>query len=280
MTLASAIYEGSVRHRRREPTRHAFTFPLFMVYLDLSEIDRVFAMTRLWSASRPAPARFRRSDYLGDAAIPLDQAVRDRVERETGTRPAGPVRMLTHLRYFGCCFNPVTFYYCFDGAGERIDTIVAEITNTPWGERHAYVLDRRAARDRGPALRWAFRKAFHVSPFMPMDIDYDWAFSEPSEDLMVHMNLRPADTGPDSRVVRVFDATLTLTRRELTPARMRAQLVRFPFMTARTIGRIHFEALRLWIKRTPVHRHPDAHAPASVRSTHPNRPTHPTGASA
>ncbi len=276
MTLASAIYEGSVRHRRMHPTEHAFTFPLFMVYLDLAELDAVFAMTRWWSASRPAPARFRRSDYLGDSTIPLDAAVRDRVEQELGIRPTGPVRMLTQLRSFGFCFNPVTFYYCMDASGACVNVIVAEITNTPWGERHAYVLDRRTADESCSAARWRFRKAFHVSPFMPMDINYDWAFTEPGASLFVHMNLRTMDDSLATRTRRTFDATLTLTRRELTPARMRAQLVQFPFMTARTIARIHFEALRLWMKRVPVHPHPGA----TVRDASPRkRPAVPEGVS-
>jgi len=282
MTLHSAIYEGFVRHRRMQPARHEFRFPLFMVYLDLAELDRVFSMTRWWSAARIAPARFRRRDYLGDPAVALDTAVRDRVEAELGFRPDGPIRLLTHLRYFGCCFNPVSFYYCYDAADQQVSVIVAEITNTPWGERHAYVLDRRVARENKALLRWSFDKDFHVSPFMPMEIDYDWAFSTPDDALFIHMNLTPMPNGqPDSTVAtpnppeKVFDATLELTRRELTPARMRAQLIRFPFMTARVIARIHFEALRLWLKRVPVHAHPrnraispEAKSPQSTTISH------------
>lgn len=161
--MRSAIYEGLVRHRRRTPVPHAFRYRLFMMYLDLGELDRVFEGLWCWSARRPAPAWFRRGDYLGDARVPLDQAVRDRVERATGARPAGPIRMLTHLRYFGYVMNPVTFYYCFDRPAARVETIVAEVTNTPWNERHAYVLGR--SENRGTPGRPAFRfaKAFHVS---------------------------------------------------------------------------------------------------------------------
>lgn len=258
MMLASAIYEGVVRHRRMTPREHSFEFALFMVYLDLAEMDRVFSMTRWWSMERMSPARFRREDYLG-ATGSLDGAVRDRVERETGRRPKGPIRLLTHLRYFGCCFNPVSFYYCFDEPGDRVETIVAEITNTPWKERHTYVLDRGNAREPNGTLRWEFEKRFHVSPFMPMQMGYDWAFREPGEELFVHMNLRPRNEETSHRVEhapKAFDATLQLKRRELTPGRMRMQLVRFPLMTLRVIGRIHFEALRLWLKRVPVHAHP------------------------
>ena len=262
--LASAIYTGRVRHRRMSPAAHAFSFPLFMMYLDLDEIDRVFGLTRLWSArSRWAPARFRREDYLRPTDRPLKDAVRDLVRERLGFTPAGPVRMLTHLRCFWHNFNPVTFYYCFDEPGERVEAIVAEITNTPWKERHAYALDARDAAPDAHA-RFRFDKAFHVSPFMPMEIAYDWAFSAPGEDVFVHMNLRSrprgertggaaniADTEP-----KVFDATLTMERRPITPGALRMLLLRRPFMTLRVVAAIHWHALRLWLKRVPVSPHP------------------------
>lgn len=252
MTLHSGIYIGHVRHRRREPA-HAFRFPMFMVYLDLAEVDAVFSMTRLWGRSRWCPARFRRDDYLRRGDLNLDESVRQCVHEQLGRRPDGPIRMLTHLRYFGYIFNPVTFYYCFDSA-ERLTAIVAEITNTPWGERHAYVLECDAAEQPGGAaagvFRWRFDKRFHVSPFMPMQIDYDWAFKPPDQSVFVHMNLnRPGAT-------KSFDATLTLTRQEITPARLRGLLLRYPLLTLRVIARIHLEALKLWIKGARVHPHP------------------------
>lgn len=264
MTLHSAIYVGRVRHRRRAPAR-LFTFPLFMVYLDLSEIDRVLSMTALWGRSRLCPARFHRADYLGPSDVPLDEAVRRRVEAHLGRRPTGPVRMLTHLRYFGYVFNPVTFYYCFDDS-ERVSAIVAEITNTPWGERHAYVLDAQRL-PRGPArrpMRWRFGKDFHVSPFLPLDLEYDWTLTAPAESLVVHMNVR--DHRPVSQ--RVFGATLRLERRPITPGRLRAILVRYPLMTAQVILKIYAEALLLWLRGARVHPHPDA-PPRRITHTTP-----------
>ena len=252
--MHSALYTGLLRHRRFAPRGHEFSYRLFMVYVDLAELTEVFRGRWLWSVKRPAVAWLRRSDYLGDPAVALDTAVRDRVAAETGTRPDGPIRMLTHLRYFGIGFNPVTFYYCFDREDRRVQHIVAEITNTPWNERHAYVLP-----DVGPAqvLRYRLGKEFHVSPFMPMDLTYDWRFSQPGARLSVHME----DLQDDRKI---FDATLALERREISGTALATALIAFPFMTARVVVGIYWQALRLWLKRTPFHSHPgDTHDHAS-----------------
>ena len=247
--LASAVYEGGVRHRRHAPQPHAVRYRMAQLYLDLDEVDRVFDASRLWSADRRNLGEFRRSDYLGDPAVPLAEAVRERAAAALGRRPEGPIRLLTHPRYFGYVFNPVSFYYCHAADGETLDCIVAEITNTPWKERHAYVLPAEAAERHGRALGWSFAKRFHVSPFLPMARDYAWRFTVPGDDLHVHM-----DVLHDGE--REFDATLHLQRRALDAASLRRLLWRHPLMTAQVIGAIHWQALRLWFKRTPVHDHP------------------------
>lgn len=252
--MHSALYTGRLRHRRFVPRAHRFSYPLFMMYVDLAELDEVFRGRWLWSVRRPALAWLRRADYLGDAAVPLDTAVRERVAERTGVRPAGPIRMLTHLRYFGVAFNPVTFYYCFDPSDTRVEAVVAEITNTPWKERHAYVLTEAMAEPGERGLRFCFAKEFHVSPFMPMAMSYDWRFDTPGRRLCVHMqNYQHGE--------RVFDATLELSRREIGGASLARALLAFPCMTASVVARIHIQALRLWLKRVPFHAHPSRTPP-------------------
>jgi DUF1365 family protein len=249
-SFVSAIYEGWVRHRRFAPHAHAFRYRVAMLYLDLAEIDYVFAGRWLWSVQARNVAQFRRSDYLGPPGLPLDEAVRRRVEAATGLRPRGPIRLLTHLRYIGHNFNPVSFYYCYAEDARTLQAIVAEITNTPWKERHAYVLPVATAQARGRALAWQFAKAFHVSPFMPMDRDYAWHFTAPADDLFVHMDVLKGTE-------REFDATLTLRRRPLDSRGLARVLLRYPAMTLKIVAAIHWQAFLIFLRRNPVYDHPD-----------------------
>jgi hypothetical protein len=223
-----------------------------MAYLDLGELDQVFAGRWFWSTTGKALVRFDRRDHFGDPELPLDEAVRALVAERTGQRPAGPIRLLTHLRHFGYAFNPACFYYCFDAAGEKVQAVVAEVTNTPWRERHCYVLQSDGSST--PAMCAHSAKAMHVSPFHPMELGYEWRFTAPAGQLAVHMALHATDAAPATRAL--FDATLTLQRRPIGTATLASALVRFPLMTAKVIAAIHWQALRLWLKGVPVHDHP------------------------
>jgi DUF1365 family protein len=199
VTTHSALYEGTVRHRRFAVRRHDLQHRIAMAYLDLDELPDLLGGRLV--ARRPGLVRFRRDDYLGDPATPLATAVR----RLLGdAAPDGPIRLLTNLRTLGLCFNPVSFYYCFD-RDERLQAVVAEVTNTPWGERHAYVLSGG-----GKVLRAERDKAMRVSPFMGMDQRYAVAVGEPGPTLSVH--IESVEDGD-----RAFDATLKLRRRPFRP---------------------------------------------------------------
>jgi DUF1365 family protein len=252
LKMHSALYSGWLDHRRLAPRRHAFRYRLFMVYLDLAELDEVFRGRWLWSTRRAALARFDRRDHLGDPTQPLDETVRELVAERTGRRPEGPIRLLTHLRYFGFTFNPVSFYYCFDVAGKTVEAVVAEVNNTPWGERHCYVLPQ--TRPGAAQLKAQSPKALHVSPFHSMALRYDWLIHSPDKSLKVRMMLKPTDHGDDRALL--FGATLALKRVPITGASLAGTLLRFPWMTAKVIAAIHWEALRLWLKRVPVFDHP------------------------
>ena len=243
----SAIYEGWIRHRRHDPVAHEFRYPLFMAYLDLAELPWVLDPYPGWSARRPALARFKRSDYLGSADRPLAECVREAVIERGGAEPAGPIRLLTNLRYFGHTFNPVSFYYCFDEAGERVESVLAEVTNTPWGERHSYLLGR-AGSER--VIRGEIDKAFHVSPLMDMEHTYDWRSTEPNGRIQVHIDSR----GPGGSD---FDATLSLERLEFSRTSTRHVLARYPAMTMQVMAKIYWQSLRLWLKGAPYFPHPE-----------------------
>jgi len=170
-----------------------------MAYLDLEELPDLLGGQLV--APGPGVVRFRRSDYLGYPTMPLERAVRDLVaERTEGRRPAGPIRILTQLRTLGHCFNPVSFYYCFGQGGQSLEAVVAEVTNTPWGERHGYVVREGVG---------CFGKLLHVSPFMDMDHAYECHAGVPGRALSVRIESHRAGA-------RVFDASLALRRRELT----------------------------------------------------------------
>jgi DUF1365 family protein len=250
--MESAVYEGWVRHRRHGPVPHAFRFGLAMLYVDLDEIDDVFRGRWLWSASRPALAWLRRADHLGDPGLSLSEAVRALVERETGHRLAGPIRLLTHPRYAGYVFNPLSLFYGFAADGRTLEAVVADVTNTPWGERHQYVLG--PASGGASSRRWRHAKAFHVSPFLPMALDYVWHVGTPGARLGVHIAAHAKDAGGSA----LFDAALVLRRRPIDAATLARVLARFPLLTLQVVAGIYGQALRLWLRGAPVHPHPRA----------------------
>jgi DUF1365 family protein len=254
--VRSALYVGSVRHRRLGAPLSEFRHRLFMVYLELADLPGVFDASPLWSARRPALAWFRRSDHLGDPDVGLEESVRRLVAERTGRRPEGPIGLLTHLRYFGHCFNPVSFYYCWEPGGKDLVAVIAHVTNTPWGESHAYVMPVSESADHGSAnvSSGSFEKRLHVSPLMGMEHVYELRVTDPAERLAVHIASADREGRP------VFDATLSLKRQELTGPNMRMALARYPFLTMRIMARIYSHALRLRLRGARYFPHPGSKA--------------------
>lgn len=254
----SGIYEGWVAHRRTSPVDHSFRYRIFMPLFDLAELPGLLDEIPFWSARGGAPARVSRRDYLAGAAppeVPLDEAARDLVEERTGSRPGGPVLMLANPRYWGFGMNPVAFYYLYGASpGAGVEAMIADVTNTPWGESRSYVLqaEREAVGEPDRGLRAEFEKSLHVSPFMPMEQSYEWSASEPGERLAVSIRNHDREAGDV-----VFEASLGLERREITPGSMRRLLLRYPPMTISTIGRIYLNAVKLKLKGAPYFSHPD-----------------------
>ncbi len=243
MTRESAIYTGTLAHARRGPVAHAFTYRLSMLYLDLDELPGLLAGPGPIRDGRFGLLSFWRGDYLAGAPS-LAEAVRDRVERELGFRPVGPVRLLTHVRSLGRAFNPVSFYYLFGRDGRTLEAVLAEITNTPWFERHAYAL-----RADGEVARASFPKRFHVSPFLGMEQSYNWLLPAPGERLSVEMLNEEAGG-------EVFRARLSLERRPWSAAELWRAALTTPLMSWKVHAAIYVQALRLWAKRAPFHVHP------------------------
>jgi uncharacterized protein len=244
-STASCLYEGTIRHRRRDPANE-FRHRLTLAYIDLDELPALLGgrLTR----RQPGWLRFRRDDYLAGSES-LAESVRDRVHALAGQRPEGPIRILTQLRSWGVCFNPVSFYYCFDAAGTQLEHVLAEVTNTPWGERQAYVLSDRRPGSR--VLRGGFDKQLHVSPFFGMDHRYDARASTPGPTLSVHIANR-------WRGATVFDATLRLHRRELTRAGAARLTAVQPAASVRVLALIYGHAVGLKLKGARLHPHPAA----------------------
>ena len=265
MQAEPAIYVGTLRHRRFRPVLHAFTYPVFLVMLDVDRIPELMRVSPFSSYNRWNWAAYDERDHFGDPSLSL----RERLKRDAAahgvTLPDGPIFLLTHLRYLGYCFNPVSFYYLLGRSG-KLEMMLAEVNNT-FGETCNYWLTPECEQTNtaaqpleSAARRYETRKVFHVSPFLELGHQYTWIFTPPGERLVAHMNTRKSKSV-------VFDATLTLERRPWNARELRSVLVEYPWMTAKVIAAIYWQALRLWLKGVPYVPHPGAVSEGSPRRT-------------
>jgi DUF1365 family protein len=245
--LRSAIYEGEVSHTRFGPgPKNSFSYRVAMPLLDLDEVEAVMGLHPAWSGRRISPVTFRREDFLGDPATPLTRVVKDLVNDRTGRRPEGPVALLANLRTWGWLFNPISLYFCGDrttmvGGPGSIGSMVAEVENTPWHDRHAYVVG-------GPGTH-RFAKELHVSPFLPSDVDYRLRYTAPGERLIVGLEVLRGERP-------LLAATLSLHRRPVDRAALSRLLWRYPVLTHRVTAGIYAHAARLRLKGAPFFSHP------------------------
>ncbi|MFK7827616.1 MAG: DUF1365 domain-containing protein [Oligoflexales bacterium] len=252
--LNSCIYEGTVSHQRLTPSKHDFSYQACMLYLDIDEIPTILKKTRFFSYQKPNLMWFNREDYIGAQKGSIREAINEIIFKKFSRTVQGPIRLLSHVRTFGFVFNPVTFYYCFDNS-EQLEYIVAEIENTPWGQRFTYVLP--ITNESASCHRFRFQKDFHVSPFLPMDMEYYWMFTDPKQLLNCRMyNFKQGSLA--------FSAQLTLKRVPLRNQSLNRIVFKYPLITWQVLLRIYWQALRLYIKKVPVFDHPD---PKNRKST-------------
>ena len=244
--MKSCIYKGQVSHQRYSPRLHGFTYSLFMMYVDLDELPKLFDRYLLWSINKPNIASFYRKDHHGNHEK-LAESIKSLVFDKTGDVVQGPIRIITHMRYFGYVFNPLSLYFCYDRTGNKVTHVVAEVNNTPWKQQHCYVLKNENENNKTLSVRHA--KDFHVSPFMQMNMDYVWSIQYPDNNINIHIENWCKDE-------KLFDASMYLKRIDLNSMNLSKMLTNFPLMTLKVTTMIHYEAIKLWFKGIQYVPHP------------------------
>ncbi|WP_200911618.1 DUF1365 domain-containing protein [Teredinibacter purpureus] len=251
LLVDNAIFKGWVSHKRFAPKLHQFRYAVFMVYLNLDRLDSFFAKSRWWSNTHWSLARYKREDYYGDPSVPLKDSVLRKVNATLGLNLSGDVTLLTNVRYFGFIINPITLYYCFD-TEKRLQAMLLEVTNTPWNNRHSYVLK---CDPMTTLQRINFDKDFHVSPFHPMQMQYALKANKPGERIAVTLTSGYKGSNGDPSGENVFYANLTLKYVEATKNNLNTVLITYPFMTLKVCLSIYWQALKLLLKRLPIYRY-------------------------
>lgn len=236
----SAIYKGEVFHRRFVPKNHTFSYKVFLMWLNLDEIELLNTSVKGFSSESWAPIRFKRQDYYGDPSKPLKQCILEKMTELAGQEMQGDIYLLSQMRTFGFYFSPVNFYYLQQHDG-TFSHLLAEVSNTPWNERHYYLVDLAKQEDS--------EKQFHVSPFNPMDMQYKWAISQPQDILQLSLSCHKES--------KHFVASLNLSKIEMNSKNLFNVVVSIPNMAIKTVFGIYWQALKLFLKGVPVYPHPE-----------------------
>ncbi len=258
---AIRLFKGWVQHKRVKPQPHSFRYRYFQIWLDVEQEGVIDILSSFWSSKKLNLVRYRRQNYLPDDDSLYDTICR-KIKQETNQNFQGKAYLLGSLSYWGYCYNPVCFYFCYNEE-RKLEYILSEIHNTPWGERFTYVhnLSKAESDDqltdpantdnhRSGHSKFKFEKQFHVSPFMPMNINYDWTFNITPNKVIINMNLQQ-----DNNLI--FNAAMNLTNAELNTQTARKIALRYPFMCINVLFAIYWQAFRLWLKKTPFYGHPN-----------------------
>ena len=254
------LFKGTVTHTRTSPIAHQFQYSFFQIWLDVERPELIDNISPFWSSKKHNLVRFNRHHYLpnnDNKTQSLHQSICKKIQQQTNKHFQGKAYLLANLSYWGYCYNPVSFYFCYNPNG-KLEFILSEIHNTPWGERFTYVHDISSSVNKTSSqrenkandkLQFKFDKQFHVSPFMPMDLQYDWQFQTAKNKILISMNLHQKEQS-------IFNATLNLQGEELSSYQANKLPFNYPFMCFKVLFSIYWNALRLWFKGVTFFDHP------------------------
>lgn len=242
MTGACALYVGKVTHHRMRPRRHRLCYGVFSLLLDLDGIDALAAGSRIFSRGRFNLFSFHDRDYGDGSDTPLRMQVERHLLAARIVPDGGAIRLLTIPRILGFAFNPLSIFFCH-GLDGSLRAVLYEVNNT-FGQRHSYLLP--VEQGQGDTIRQSCTKAFHVSPFMGMDMRYTFTLAPPAEELSIRITVSD-EQGP------VLVASHAAKRRTPTDGALLRVFVTHPLLTLKVVGGIVWEAALLWLKGVPLH---------------------------